>query len=139
MPLLKIQTNAACPAERRGELLKQISASVADMLGKPERYVMVSLEVTPHMLFAGEETGPIDYGAVPAACFTTPELAYAGATEQRLREQGVEYLSAAVPYTSAAKGRALKEEHGLCKFLLDPDGRILGCHIVGEHASILLQ
>ena len=60
MPLLKIQTNAACPEEVRGEMLKQISASVADMLGKPERYVMVSLETNPHMLFAGEET-PLAY------------------------------------------------------------------------------
>ncbi len=60
MPLLKIQTNAECPEERRGEMLKQISASVADMLGKPERYVMVSLEIIPHMLFAGEET-PLAY------------------------------------------------------------------------------
>ncbi len=60
MPLLKIQTNAAYPAEKRSELLKEFSASVADMLGKPESYVMVSLEVTPHMVFAGEET-PLAY------------------------------------------------------------------------------
>jgi len=60
VPLLKIQTNVECPAEVRGEMLKQISASVADMLGKPERYVMVSLEINPHMLFAGEET-PLAY------------------------------------------------------------------------------
>ena len=60
MPLLKIQTNVACPDEKQGEMLKQISASVADMLGKPERYVMVSFEINPHMLLAGEET-PVAY------------------------------------------------------------------------------
>ena len=89
--------------------------------------------------FTRAETAPLDYGAMPSACFTTPELAAAGATEQSLREQGVDYVAASVPYTSAAKGRALKEEHGFCKLLLDPDGKILGCHIVGEHASVLLH
>ncbi len=60
MPLLKIQTSVGCPEDKRDEMLKQISASVADMLGKPERYVMVSLEINPHMLLAGEET-PLAY------------------------------------------------------------------------------
>ncbi|MDJ0973441.1 MAG: NAD(P)/FAD-dependent oxidoreductase [Planctomycetota bacterium] len=89
--------------------------------------------------FLEGETAPIDYGAVPAACFTTPELAWAGPTEQQLQAKGIEYLSASVPYTSAAKGRALKEEHGLCKLLFEPDGTLLAAHIVGEHASILLH
>ncbi len=60
MPLLKIQTNVEHPEEQRDEMLRQISASVADMLGKPERYVMVSLEINPHMLFAGEDA-PLAY------------------------------------------------------------------------------
>ena len=89
--------------------------------------------------FLEGETDGIDYGAVPAACFTTPEVAGAGQPEHALREAGIEYIKAAVPYTSAAKGRALKEQHGLCKLLLDLEGRILGCHIVGENASILLH
>lgn len=89
--------------------------------------------------FLEGEQPPIDYGAVPAACFTTPEAAYMGPTEEELRRRGVDYIAASVPYTSAAKGRALKEEHGLCKLLLDREGAILACHIVGEHASILLH
>jgi phenylpyruvate tautomerase PptA (4-oxalocrotonate tautomerase family) len=60
VPLLKIQINVEYPEAKRGEMLKQISASVADMLGKPERYVMISLEINPHMLFAGEQT-PLAY------------------------------------------------------------------------------
>ena len=89
--------------------------------------------------FLEGETDPIQYGAVPAACFTTPEVASAGQPEHALRASGIDYLKASVPYTSAAKGRALKEQHGLCKLLLDLEGKILGCHIVGEHASVLLH
>ncbi|MGD2081581.1 MAG: phenylpyruvate tautomerase MIF-related protein [Chromatiales bacterium] len=54
MPLLKIQTNVEVPAASRGALLKQASDAVAGALGKPEQYVMVSLEHNPDMLFGGD-------------------------------------------------------------------------------------
>jgi dihydrolipoamide dehydrogenase len=85
------------------------------------------------------ETAPLDYGPVPHAVFTSPEVAAVGATEEELKKAGTPYLKAAVPYLAAAKGRALKEENGLCKILLAPDGRILGCHIVGHEAATLLH
>lgn len=53
MPLLKISTNQFLDHESIGDFLKQASASVAATLGKPEQYVMISLEHNPHMLFAG--------------------------------------------------------------------------------------
>jgi len=52
MPLLKIQTNVEIPSERRQPLLREASARVAQLLGKPERYVMVMLEIQPDMLFS---------------------------------------------------------------------------------------
>jgi phenylpyruvate tautomerase PptA (4-oxalocrotonate tautomerase family) len=60
MPLLKIQTNVATPAQERTALLKGLSASVAEMLGKPENYVMLALEHNPDMLFAGS-SDPLAY------------------------------------------------------------------------------
>ncbi|MHC4924360.1 MAG: dihydrolipoamide dehydrogenase, partial [Planctomycetota bacterium] len=89
--------------------------------------------------FTQDLQGDIDYGPLPHAVFSHPEIAGVGATEQELKAAGTEYLVASAPFTSAAKGRAVKEEHGLCKFLLAPDGRILGCHIVGHEAATLLH
>ena len=40
---------------------------------------------------------------------------------------------------NTTKGRAVKEEYGLCKILVAPDHKILGCHIVGYQASVLLH
>ncbi len=81
----------------------------------------------------------IDYGPMPHAVFSSPEVAGVGKTEQQLRADGTDYRSASIPYTGVTKGRAIKEEHGLCKFLIDPAGKIFGCHIVGAHASVLLH
>jgi phenylpyruvate tautomerase PptA (4-oxalocrotonate tautomerase family) len=60
MPLLKIQTNSMELQGRETVLLRQASATVAELLGKPERYVMVILEHRPHMLFAGD-SAPLAY------------------------------------------------------------------------------
>lgn len=60
MPLLSINTNQDIEADRADQLLKQASSAVAEMLGKPERYVMVQLDVNPRMLFGGSDA-PLAY------------------------------------------------------------------------------
>jgi dihydrolipoamide dehydrogenase len=82
---------------------------------------------------------PIDRGVIPHAVFSMPEVASVGPTEKALREKGVQYLAASLPYSTAARGRAMKERHGLCKVLIAPDGALLACHIVGESASVLIH
>ena len=60
MPLLKIQTNKVVEPATAKTLIADASAAVADLLGKPERYVMVSLEHNPAMLFGGSDE-PLAY------------------------------------------------------------------------------
>ena len=88
---------------------------------------------------SGGSQDPIDYGPMPHAVFTSPETAGVGKTEAELKAEGTRYFTAAVPYSSTTKGRAIKEEYGLCKLLIAPDRQILGCHIVGQQASVLLH
>jgi mycothione reductase len=88
---------------------------------------------------SGNCEDPIDYGPMPHAVFTSPETAGVGKTEGELKAEKISYLAAAVPYSNTTKGRAIKEEYGLCKLLIAPDRRILGCHIVGQQASVLLH
>lgn len=56
MPYLLVRTNQHVSAEVQLPLLRKLSATTAQALGKPERYVMVSLEQDQAMLFAGEDT-----------------------------------------------------------------------------------
>jgi mycothione reductase len=90
-------------------------------------------------LLTGKTKDPIDYGPMPHAVFTSPEVAGVGATEDELKRTGVPYVAASYAFSNATKGRAVKEENGLCKFLISPDHKILGCHIVGYQASVLLH
>jgi phenylpyruvate tautomerase len=60
MPFLKIQTNTDLPVAAARALAASASALVASQLGKPERYVMVSVESNPAMQFAGS-ADPLAY------------------------------------------------------------------------------
>lgn len=83
---------------------------------------------------------PIDYSAMPHAVFSYPQVAGVGLTEQELRKKGIEYLKSVYPYTGAAMGEALEDKDGFVKFLVDKNTRkILGCHILGTDASILIH
>ena len=53
MPYLKIQTNRDIPEPAKLEILKKASVLVSKNLGKPEKYVMVRLDPTQPMTFAG--------------------------------------------------------------------------------------
>jgi len=60
MPFLKVQTNSGMSAEIRNNLMKSLSRTVADQLGKPEQYVMVAIESGAPMIFAGNDE-PLAY------------------------------------------------------------------------------
>lgn len=55
MPFLKIQTNRPMPEADAKSLAARSSTVVAEQLGKPERYVMTSVETNPAMQFAGSD------------------------------------------------------------------------------------
>jgi phenylpyruvate tautomerase PptA (4-oxalocrotonate tautomerase family) len=77
MPLLKIQTNVNVPDSKRDALLKKVSRTVAQQLGKPEQYMMVSLESERPMVFAGtsEPAAFMDLRAIGLPAGKTGQLA----------------------------------------------------------------
>jgi dihydrolipoamide dehydrogenase len=86
----------------------------------------------------GDNPQPVDYSAMPFAVFASPEVAGVGALEQDLRREGQEYATNTYRYEDTARGDAMKAE-GFVKVIIDLDGAILGCHIVGPDASTLVQ
>ncbi|ELZ33191.1 dihydrolipoyl dehydrogenase [Halorubrum tebenquichense] len=86
----------------------------------------------------GDEPEPVDYSAMPFAVFGSPEVAGVGAREQDLRETDREYATNTYAYDETARGSAMHAD-GFVKVLIDLDGEILGCHVVGPEASNLIE
>lgn len=82
----------------------------------------------------------IRFDIMPAAIFTTPEAACVGASEDKLKELGVEYECRKAFFRANGKALAMNESEGLLKLFSEPNaGRILGCHVFGAHSADLAQ
>jgi mycothione reductase len=86
----------------------------------------------------GDDLQPVDYTAMPFAVFASPEVAGVGAREGDLRAAGREYATRTYRYDETARGSAMNAD-GFVKAIIDLEGEILGCHIIGPQASDLVQ
>lgn len=81
----------------------------------------------------------MDYGAVPSAIFTEPEIGCAGLSEQEARARYANVASTTVQMRELGKAQAMGELPGFFKLIVNGDtGAILGAQIMGAHASDIL-
>ena len=81
----------------------------------------------------------MDFTNVPHAVFTHPQIASVGLTEAAARREYTVLVGKA-KYSDTVKGTAMVEKDGFAKAVVEREtGRILGFHIIGPHAPILIQ
>ena len=86
------------------------------------------------------QAGHVNYDVIPGVVYTWPEVASIGATEDQLKQQGVEYRIGKFPFTANARARAMGSTEGFVKILADKaTDRILGAHIIGPDAGTLIM
>ncbi|MGW8273032.1 MAG: dihydrolipoyl dehydrogenase family protein, partial [Thermodesulfovibrionales bacterium] len=82
----------------------------------------------------------VDYASVPSAIFTSPEIASVGLREREAKERGLNYLTGEFPFRALGRAQAMGDLSGIAKVVAERDtNRILGAHIIGPHASDLIQ
>ncbi len=113
---------------------------VHNMFGTP---VPVSPDAPGPETHAGLKI-PVDYSAVPWAVYTDPQVGHVGLTEKEAVDAGHEVYVAVNHYSDVAKGYAMgylsgDDDDGFVKLVIDRSYRILGAHVVGPHAAILVQ
>jgi len=81
----------------------------------------------------------MDYSAAPHAIYSHPQIASVGMTEEAARKAH-HVLIGRAKYWDVAQGEAMMEEDGFAKAIVEADtGKILGFHIIGPYAPILIQ
>ncbi|WP_313693691.1 dihydrolipoyl dehydrogenase family protein [Halorarum halobium] len=81
----------------------------------------------------------VEYPGMAHAVFGSPEVGSLGRTESELEEAGREYDVGEFTYDETALGVALESDAGYAKALVGPDAEVLGFHVVGPHASMLVH
>ena len=91
-------------------------------------------------IFNPDNKVAVDYRAMPHAIFASPQVAGVGLTEREARELDIEYSVARYDYSDTAYGSSIEDRDGFVKVLADASTEeILGAHIIGTDASVLIQ
>ena len=113
--------------------------AIGDILGKTQFTHMAIREskIVAHNMF-NEVKIPVTFENIPYAVFTEPPIGSVGKTEQELRNSGAKYEKIETEYQQSSRGHILKLNRGKIKLLYNEE-QILGCHIIGESADILIH
>jgi dihydrolipoamide dehydrogenase len=83
--------------------------------------------------------GHVNYDAIPAVCYTEPEIAAVGRTEEQLKAEDRAYRVGVFHFRGNGRARALGQIDGRVKVLADAKtDRLLGVHIIGPRAGDLI-
>ncbi|GAB6111807.1 dihydrolipoyl dehydrogenase [Desulfomicrobium salsuginis] len=115
--------------------------AVGDVLG-PARIMLAHVAAVEGMVAVRNCLGAseaMDYSAVPAAVFTSPEVATVGLTEAQAREKGFNVTCPQSNFRELGKAQAMGELAGVFKLVVDADsGQLLGAHLAGAHVSDII-
>ena len=89
-------------------------------------------------------THEVDHNAIPAACFTHPEIAMVGPTEEqavvKAADEGWTLGKSQGNFKANSKALAEGEGNGIAKVLFKEEtGEVVAVHIIGIHAADLIQ
>ena len=114
--------------------------AIGDLVGEPMLAHKASAQGEMVAEIIAGKRRRFDPAAIPAVCFTEPEIVSVGFTATEALARGLETVTGLFPF--AANGRALSmgagEDGGFIRVIARADNRrILGAHAVGAHVSEL--
>jgi len=77
---------------------------------------------------------------LPMAIYAIPEISWVGKTEKEAKAEQLDYVVGRGYYKDSARGQIIGDCNGLVKLIVHTEThRLIGVHIVGEHASELIH
>lgn len=97
-------------------------------------------QVVRHNLLNPNDPIRANHRHIPQAIFSGPQVAWVGLTEAQCQEQRLDYCVGVCDYGGVAYGWAMEDEDHFVKVIAERGtGQLLGAHIIGPQASILIQ
>lgn len=113
--------------------------AIGDINGKCQLAHAASFQGRRALNHILEKSDGIRLDIIPAAVFTYPEVASVGYTSDFCKEQGIVAKTHKSFFRTNGKSLAMGESDGIVKIITDENNHIIGCHILGPHASDIIQ
>jgi dihydrolipoamide dehydrogenase len=86
-----------------------------------------------------DHSKPVPINAFPGCTYCQPQVASIGLTEEKAKEEGIEYKIGKFPFAASGKAVAVNHSEGFVKVIVGKKyGEILGAHIIGSDATELI-
>lgn len=113
--------------------------AIGDIVAGPQLAHKASYEGKVAAEAIAGEPSVVDYLAIPAVCFTDPEMATVGYNEEQAKAEGFEVTAAKFPFAANGRALALNQTEGFVKLVArKEDGLLIGAQIVGAGASDMI-
>lgn len=81
----------------------------------------------------------VNYGAIPAVVYTSPEVACVGKTQEQLSQEGTPFVVGKFPFSANSRARANSHTEGFVKILSHKEtDEVLGVHIIHDEAGTMI-
>jgi dihydrolipoamide dehydrogenase len=113
--------------------------AIGDIVSGPQLAHKASYEGKVAAEAIAGEKSIVDYLAIPAVCFTDPELATVGYNEEQAKAEGIEVKVAKFPFAANGRTLTLNTTEGFVKLVVrKKDEVLIGAQIVGVGASDMI-
>ncbi|MGE7770887.1 dihydrolipoyl dehydrogenase [Viridibacillus arvi] len=113
--------------------------AIGDIVSGPQLAHKASYEGKVAAEAIAGENSIVDYLAIPAVCFTDPELATVGFNEEQAKTEDIEVKTAKFPFAANGRALALNATEGFVKLVArKEDNLLIGAQIVGTGASDMI-
>ncbi|MDK2972555.1 MAG: dihydrolipoamide dehydrogenase [Candidatus Sumerlaeota bacterium] len=114
--------------------------AIGDVIGPPWLAHVASAEgVICVEAIAGHKPHALDYSNIPGCTYCQPQVASVGLTEEKCKEQKLDYKVGKFPFRASGKAVATGDPDGMVKIIFGAKyHEILGAHIVGAEATEMI-
>ena len=133
---VEVSDRGLIKVDKQGRTSQRHIFAIGDVTQGPALAHKASYEAKVAAEALAGKNSEIDYVAMPAVCFTDPELATVGLTEKEAKDQGIDVKVSKFPFEASGRALSLSQTEGFVRLVTDKDtGLLIGGQVAGVGAG----
>lgn len=112
--------------------------AIGDITGKIQLAHVASAQGLAAAANAAGLDETMDYSIVPSCIYTNPEIAFVGISEDKAKEQGIEYKVGMFNVAGNGRAMVMGENLGIAKLISDAEGKLIGAQLMCPRATDMI-